>query len=96
MPWYTFQLTSAQEAAGEGTKALNIFEQLYTRLGGPPEVAMFFAEVPGQNRGTYYLTPATEQRAPGLIRLLQAAPGVAPPANATLMAGVNGKRPSDF
>jgi len=96
MPWLTFQLSSAQEAAGDGMKVLDQFTQLYVRLGGPTDVALFTHQDPGEDHITYWLTPATEQRAAVIVRLLGAQPGQAPPANATLLAGVTGKRVNDF
>jgi hypothetical protein len=96
VPWHTFQHSSAQEAAGAGMKVLDQFAELYTRLRGPPDVAIFCRQEPGGDHVTYWLTPATEQRAPALLRLFGAKPGPVPPANATLLGGVTGKRPSDF
>jgi hypothetical protein len=96
MPWHTFRLNSVQEDAGVGGQALDRFSAWLTKLGGPPGMAMFCMQRPGEDFATYYLSPETEQRAPALLRLLRAKPGEPPPADATLMAGVNGSRPGDF
>jgi len=96
MPWHTFRLNSAQEATGVGKTALNHFEIWFTRLGGPPDMAMFSVQWSSADFTTYYLSPATDQRIPALIRILRARPGEPPPANATLMGGVTGSKPGDF
>jgi hypothetical protein len=96
MPWHTFRLSSAQEDAGVGGRALDQFSEWLAKMGDPPGMAMFCMQRPGEDFATYYLSPETEQRAPVLIRLLRAKPGEPPPADATLMAGVTGSRPSDF
>jgi len=96
MPWHVFRLSPAHEAAGAGDIALDQFTDWFTKLGGPLDMAMFCSKPPGEHFVTYYLSPATEQRAPVLLRLLSARPGDAPPGDATLMAGVSGTRPPDF
>jgi hypothetical protein len=96
MPWHTFRLSSAQEDAGAGGLALDQFSEWLLKMGDPPGMAMFCIQRPGENFATYYLSPETQQRAPVLVRLLRAKPGEPPPPDATLMAGANGSRPSDF
>ena len=96
MPWHTFRVSSEQEAAGVGSTALNQFEIWFTKLGAPPDMAMFCVQWTGADFTTYYLSPATEQRLPALIRVFRARPGVPPPLNATLVAGVTGSKPGDF
>jgi hypothetical protein len=55
------------------------FTEWFTRLGGPLDMAMFFTQEPGDDFVTYYLSPATEVRAPPLLRALGGQPGEAPP-----------------
>jgi hypothetical protein len=96
MSWHTFRLTSAQKDAGGAIKVLNQFEDWFTRLDAPPDMAMFCVQWSGADFVTYYLSPAIEQRAPALLRVLGAKPGEPPPINATLLAGATGSKPRDF
>jgi hypothetical protein len=96
MSWTNFKLTSAEIAKGGGLRALNLFEAEFSRLGGPPDMAMFSTQPPGDDYGTYYLSPATQVRAPHLIRLLGAQSGDGPSQVATLVVGVTGSRPNSF
>jgi hypothetical protein len=91
MPWYTFQISSAQAAT-----VLDQFEQVYVPLGRPTDMALFCRQGPGEDQVTYYLTPATERQAPLLLRIFGAKPGTAPPAHATVVAGVIGKGPGEY
>ena len=91
MPWYSFQ-----QVAGVRNRVLDQFGKVYGLLRAPSDLALFCKQEPGEDHVTYYLTPATELSAPLLLRIFNAKPSAAPPADATLLVGVPGKRPAAF
>jgi hypothetical protein len=95
MSWLNFRLTSAELAKDGSARVLKLFEAEFTRLGEPSDMAMFSTQQPGEDYATYYLSPATEVRAPDLIRILGAQPGERPPQGVTLMVGENNASPCD-
>jgi hypothetical protein len=94
MPWTTLKISSATMARGQAQALLNQFTSEWTRLSEPRDMAMFFLQEPGADFATYYLSPGTEHRAPGLVRALGAKPGVQPSEDAVLAAGHQGTRAS--
>ncbi len=96
MKWSFFTFSSAQVAAGAGMRALTTFEQEFVRLGGPVDMGMFSVQDEGEDFETFYLSPAVEQRAPHLLRILNAKHGPRPPESAVVVVAVAGKRPSQY